>query len=63
MPKSKREFLKAYEWTGFDQITSDQQQGLPRPDLQKPIPPNAVLIDLIPPDQFTVGLAGMLSDN
>ena len=39
----------------FDQITSDQQQGLPRPDLQKPISPDAVLIDLIPPNQFTVG--------
>ena len=55
MPKTKRELLKSYEWTHFDEFGSDQQKGLPRPDLQKSIPPNAVLIDLIPPDQFTVG--------
>jgi SagB-type dehydrogenase family enzyme len=55
MSKSKRELLKAYEWSNFDQISSDQQKGLPRPDLQKPMPPNSILIDLIPPDQFTVG--------
>ena len=57
MPKTKRELLKAYEWTHFDQIASDQQKGLPRPDLQKPIPPDAVLVDLISPDQFTIGIA------
>ena len=55
MPESKRKFLKAYEWTNFEQISTDQQKGLPRPELQKPIPPNAELIDLIPPDQFTLG--------
>lgn len=55
MPKSKRELLKAYEWEQFDQITTDQQKGLSRPELQKPIPPNALLIKLTPPDQFTVG--------
>jgi SagB-type dehydrogenase family enzyme len=55
MPKTKREFLKAYEWTQFDHVTSDQQKGLPRPELQKPIPPGAVPIDLIHPDDFTIG--------
>jgi SagB-type dehydrogenase family enzyme len=55
MPKSKRELLKAYEWTKFDQVASDQQKDLPRPDLQKPIPSNTALIDLIPPEQFTIG--------
>jgi SagB-type dehydrogenase family enzyme len=55
MPTSKRELLKAYEWAQFDQIASDQQKGLPRPGIQKPIPTDALLIDLIPPDQFTVG--------
>jgi SagB-type dehydrogenase family enzyme len=55
MPKSKRELLKAYEWEQFDQFTTDQQRGLPRPDLQKSIPPGARLIELIPPDQFTIG--------
>ena len=55
MPKSKREFLKAYEWSQFDEIASDQQQGLPRPELQKTFPPGAVIIDLIEPDYFTIG--------
>ena len=55
MPKSKRELLKAYEWAQFEQITTDQQMGLTRPDIQKPVPPGAQLLDLIPPDQFTVG--------
>ena len=60
MPKSKRELLKAYEWAQFDQVASDQQKGLPRPDIQKPIPPGAQLVDLIPPDQFTVGQAPVI---
>jgi SagB-type dehydrogenase family enzyme len=55
MPKSKRELLKAYEWANFEQYTTDQEQGLPRPDIQKPVFPGARLFDLIPPDQFTVG--------
>lgn len=55
MPKTKREFLKAYEWSQFDGITSDQMKGLPRPDLQKPVPAEANLIDLVPPEQFTIG--------
>ena len=55
MPKSKRELLKAYEWANFEQFTTDQQQGLPRPDIQKPVPPGAQLIDLVPPEQFTIG--------
>jgi SagB-type dehydrogenase family enzyme len=55
MPKSKREQLKAHLWGRSNQAISDQQKGYPRPELQKPAPPNAVLIDLVPPDQFTVG--------
>ena len=55
MPKSKREFLKAYEWTQFDQLTTDQQKGFPRPEIQKPVPPEAQLINLIPPHEFTIG--------
>ncbi len=55
MPKSKRELLTAYEWANFEQFSTDQQQGLPRPDIQKPVPPGAQLIDLVPPDQFTIG--------
>ena len=55
MPKSKREFLKAYEWSQFEGISSDQQKGLPRPDIQKTTPENAMLVDLVPPDAFNIG--------
>ena len=55
MPKSKRQFLKAYEWSQFDQISSDQQKDLPRPELQKVVSADAVLIDLISPEAFTIG--------
>jgi SagB-type dehydrogenase family enzyme len=57
MPKSKRQFLKGYEWPNFEGIKSDQQMGLPRPEIQKPIPPDAVRVDLVPPDAFTIGSA------
>ena len=60
MPKSKRGFLKAYEWSEFDQYSTDQQKGLPRPEIQKPVSPGAQLIDLVPPDQFTVGTSPVL---
>lgn len=60
MPKSKRELLKAYEWVNFDQFNTDQQKGLLRPQIQKPIPSGAQLIDLVPPDQFTIGGAPVI---
>ena len=47
MPKSKRELLKAYEWAKFEQFNTDQEKGLPRPDIQKPIEPGAQLIDQV----------------
>lgn len=59
MPKSKRELLKSYEWGQFGQFNTDQQKGLPRPDIQKSVPPGAQLVDLVPPDQFTSGGAAV----
>ena len=35
MPKTKREFLKAYDWSQFEGIKSDQMKGFPRPDLHR----------------------------
>jgi SagB-type dehydrogenase family enzyme len=55
MPKSKRELLKAYEWAELDQITSDQQKGFPRPEVQKPVSPDTTLLDLVPPGEFSIG--------
>ena len=60
MPKSKRELLKAHEWANLEQVTTDQQKGLARPDIQKPVPPGAQLIDLVPPDQFALGSAAVV---
>ncbi|MHA1442443.1 MAG: SagB/ThcOx family dehydrogenase [Candidatus Heimdallarchaeota archaeon] len=34
---------------------SDQRKGLPIPDIEKPVPEGANLIDLVPPSEFTVG--------
>jgi len=60
MPKSKRELLKAYEWVQFDNLSTDQQKGLPRPEIQKPVKSGAKLVDLVPPDQFTVGRSAVV---
>jgi SagB-type dehydrogenase family enzyme len=53
--EDNRAFLKSDWWTRFDEFRTDQQNRLPRPDVQKSTEPNAVRIDLIPPDQFTIG--------
>jgi SagB-type dehydrogenase family enzyme len=50
-----RDLLKCDWWTRFDEFTTDQQQNLPRPDVQKPAPPDAKRIDLVPAHKFTVG--------
>ena len=34
---------------------SDQQKGLPIPDMEKPVPDGAELIELVSPDNFTIG--------
>ena len=59
--KYDRDLLKCDWWTRFDEITTDQQQNFPRPEVQKPAPPDAERIDLIPAHQFTVGNAPLIS--
>jgi SagB-type dehydrogenase family enzyme len=50
------QMLKGDEWAqDFDDFNTDQQQGLTRPDVQKPCPPGAKTFDLIPPEDFKVG--------
>lgn len=53
--KYDRELLKCDWWNQFDQITTDQQANLPRPDVQKPVSEGATLIDLVAPEKLTVG--------
>ncbi len=44
-----RELIKSH-FPELSKIVSDQQKGLPRGSLQKPVPPGAELIELPPPD-------------
>lgn len=53
--KANRDFLRSDEWTDFDNIETDQCLDKPRPEVQKPYPENADLIDLVPPEEFTMG--------
>lgn len=48
-----REFLKAYSWSRRD--VTDQQKGAPMPPVQKAVPDNAKLVDLVDPAEFKVG--------
>ena len=53
-----RKFLKAADYEElekkFPEFTTDQESGIAPPPLQKPYPDDAVLIDLIAPDNFTM---------
>ena len=53
--KELRAVLKSGDWPAWEQIATDQRRGLPPPPLEKPAPPDAARIDLVPPDRFTVG--------
>jgi SagB-type dehydrogenase family enzyme len=53
--KEQREFLKSGDWGAWGQVETDQRRGLPPPPLEKPAPPDAPRIDLIPPDRLAVG--------
>ncbi len=50
-----RRFLKEHDWEKTPDLETDQQKKVPPPPLQKAPPEGAVLIDLIPPERFTVG--------
>lgn len=50
------QLLKGDEWSeDFSTWNTDQQQNKTRPEVQKPIPPGAITVDLIPPDEFKIG--------
>ncbi len=55
--KAYREFLKANAWEQRQNFRSDQQKGVPVPPLQKPYPEDAALVDLVSPEELTVGEA------
>jgi len=50
-----RRFLKANLWPDWDRLETDQKKKVPPPPTQKPYPEGATLIDLIAPEDLTVG--------
>lgn len=48
-------FLLGDEWTQLDQYPTDQKSGKTRPPVVKAYPKDAVLVDLVAPQQFSVG--------
>jgi len=57
--RNLRRFLSADNWDEYTQKDhqTDMRNKLPAPPVQKPYDHNAPLIDLLPPDEFTVGTA------
>jgi SagB-type dehydrogenase family enzyme len=53
--ESYRKLLKSDRWNEWRQLPTDQRNGVPAPGVQKPYPENATLIDLVPPQELTVG--------
>lgn len=55
--KSNRQFLRAGNWRGWRSSPRerDESRGIPMPPVQKPYPSDACLVDLVPPDAFTIG--------
>lgn len=55
MPTSlQRSFLKEY-WAVWEKLQTDQRRGVPIPPVQKPYPPDARLVDLVPLEKITLG--------
>ena len=50
-----RDFLKATAWELWDGLETDQRRGVPPPAPQKPCPEAATRVDLVSPQQLTVG--------
>jgi SagB-type dehydrogenase family enzyme len=53
--EEQRAFLKANGWAEWSQTETDQRKGIPAPPIQKPVPDDARRIDLVAPEDLTVG--------
>jgi len=53
--EASRGFLKAGPWGEWAKLERDERKGIPPPPLQEPCPEGAKLIDLIAPENLTVG--------
>jgi len=50
-----RKYFKNQSLPGMSEMETDQMKGLPVPPIQKPYPQDAPLIDLVEPENFTLG--------
>jgi len=50
-----RQVLKSDRWGEWSKLETDQKRKVPLPAPQKPYPQDATLIDLVPPQDLTVG--------
>jgi SagB-type dehydrogenase family enzyme len=50
-----RRVLKSDRWKKWSQLETDQKKKIPPPPFQKPYPQDATLIDLVAPQDLTVG--------
>jgi SagB-type dehydrogenase family enzyme len=55
MAPAYRKYLKNQSLPGMSEIETDQMKGLPVPPIQKPYPKDAELVDLVNPEQFSLG--------
>jgi SagB-type dehydrogenase family enzyme len=53
--KGYRRLLKSDRWDEWQRLDTDQRKGLPVPPQGKPYPEDAVLVDLVPPNELSVG--------
>lgn len=53
--KANRKLLKSDRWKEWRELETDQKRGVPPPPPEKPYPLDAILIDLIAPEDLTVG--------
>jgi len=52
---TRRKFLKSGRGSEWETIQRDQDKGVPRPPFQQPYPADAPLLDLVAPEELTVG--------
>jgi SagB-type dehydrogenase family enzyme len=50
-----RKYFKNQTLPGMSEMETDQMKGLPLPAIQKPYPEDAQLLDLVAPEDFTLG--------
>ena len=55
MVPAYRKYLKNQELPGMVETETDQMKGLPLPPIQKPFSKDAELVDLVNPEQFSLG--------